>query len=1188
MSKQVFYDPQRKRWKRLRRIFDALALLGALVGVFFILGLVRMKPMRGLDLRSATKRYRALSNPPAPELNSRQKLNRSAHRKTDLKPSDVILNQGEGLRAAFYTDLDPASYASFKEHVKQIDLLFPEWLHVITPNGSLTAYTSDNIPFAVVDSTGVHGVDRQNKIVRAITAAREDTEIFPMVNNFSPTEGVFEPSVEQFMLNGAARANFVHQVDQFLAANTRYRGLTLDFQALPPDAQAAYSQLVQALYDDFHPRNLHLYINVPVTLGSLDLKFLADHSDGLVLMNYDQHQVESEPGPIAGQDWFENNLRTVMKVVPRQKIICSIGSYGYDWTTGLPSTPPRVRKGRPVPKPPASQEILSTTLLSTQEAWQEASDSEAKINLDGDSLNPHFAYDDVDAKVRHQVWLLDAVTALNQMRVARALGIETFALWRLGLEDDSLWKIWDRPLTSNPVKELAEVAPGQDVDTEGDGDILRVTSPPQNGHRTLTMDDDKTIPSRYLSVISESMDSYPLPYTLSQYGYHPKEVAISFDDGPDPEWTPKILEILKEYDVKGTFFMIGEVAQDNIGLMKRVYREGHEIGNHTYTHPDISEISERSVDLQLNLTERLFAAELGVQPVYFRPPYSIDQEPDTNDQAAPVDHIQHLGYVVVGDKIDTNDWDEHPRKTPPEIITSVFDQIALANTKTWMKGSIILMHDGGGDRSATIAALPELIKALRAHGYKIVPVSQLIGKTRDQVMPPIKGRQRIYAAIDSIAFMLISFFNHFVIGVFFIGDILMSGRLIIIGLFAIIDRFRQRKDFSTSDYQPRVAVLIPAYNEEKVIVRTIRSVLMSNYKNIRIIVIDDGSRDNTYQIASETYAKEIAAGRVTVLTKQNGGKADALNFALNQTDEEVYVGIDADGVIAHDAITRLVCHFANPHIGAVAGNAKVGNRVNLWTRWQALEYITSQNFERRALDLFDVVMVVPGAIGAWRTAAVKTGGGYHPDTVAEDADLTMNLLEQGYAVIYEDQALAFTEAPATANGLARQRFRWSFGILQAIFKHRGAIANRRAMGLFALPNILVFQILLPLVSPLIDLMFVAGIIHYVIDKHFHPDTASSSDLYKLLAFFLAFLLIDFAASALAFLLERKHPASKGDAWLLFHIWIQRFTYRQLFSWVLIRTVKRAIDGKSFSWDKLERTALMSESTERLTENSPTP
>jgi cellulose synthase/poly-beta-1,6-N-acetylglucosamine synthase-like glycosyltransferase/peptidoglycan/xylan/chitin deacetylase (PgdA/CDA1 family)/spore germination protein YaaH len=1192
MSKQVFFDPQRKRWKRLRRVFDLTALFGALVGIFFVVGLLRMKPMRGLDLRSATRRYRALSNPPAPELNPKEKLHHSAHRRTDLKPSDVVLNQGEGLRAAFYTDADPASYASFKQHVKQIDLLFPEWLHVLAPDGSITAYSADNIPFPVVDGNVVHGVDRENKIARTITAAQEDTEIFPMVNNYSPVDQDWSPAAEQFLLSPQARAMFIQQIDKFLAANTRYRGLTLDFQALPPDAAAGYSLLVQALYADFHPRNLRLYVNVPVVNpkvpGALDLATFARNSDGLVLMNYDMHQTDTDAGPIAAQDWFEDNLRAAMKVVPREKIICSIGSYGYDWTTALPPPPAPVRKGHhahqrePQILPPNPDEVLSTAMLSTQEAWQEASDSGAKIELDDTSLNPHFAYDDVDAKVRHTIWFLDAVTALNQIRVARALGLGTFALWRLGSEDDSLWKIWDAPLHANPAKDLATVLPGQDVDTEGEGDILRVTSSPQSGHRTLTMDDDKTIPPQYLSVISETMDSYPLPYTVSQYGYHPKQVAISFDDGPDPEWTPKILDVLKKYNVKGTFFMIGEVAQENIGVMQRVYREGHEIGNHTFTHPDISEISQRQLDLQLNLTKSLFEAELGVQPVYFRPPYSIDQEPDTNDQAAPIQHIQDLGYTIVGDKIDTNDWDEHPRKTPQEIVDSVFDQMNLAQTKTWMRGSIILMHDGGGNRQPTVDALPVLITALRAHGYEIVPVSALIGKTRDQVMLPLTPREHWSARIDSVAFFFISFFNHFVISVFFIGDVLMSGRLIIIGLLATIDRFRKRKDYSTPDYQPRVAVLIPAYNEEKVIARTIRSVLMSNYKNIRILVIDDGSKDDTYKIATETYAEQIAAGRVTVLTKENGGKAEALNYALNFMDEEIYIGIDADGVIAHDAIARMIPHFANPHIAAVAGNAKVGNRVNLWTRWQALEYITSQNFERRALDLFDVVMVVPGAIGAWRTAAVRAGGGYHPDTVAEDADLTMNLLEQGYAVIYEDQALAFTEAPVNANGLARQRFRWSFGILQAVFKHRGAIRNRRAMGLFALPNIVIFQIMLPLVSPLIDLMFVLGIIHYFIDKHFHPETTSTNDLFKLLTFFLAFLAIDFAASTLAFMLERKHPASKGDAWLLVHIWVQRFTYRQLFSWVLIKTVKRAIDGKPFNWDKLERTAQMSKATDSIT------
>jgi peptidoglycan-N-acetylglucosamine deacetylase len=1176
MNQQVFYDPQRKRWKRLRRIFDLLALLGLVLGSVFVVGLMRMKPLPELFLHAQKRNYRALANQSAAAFRFR----RSAHRRTDLKPGDVPLNSGEGLRAAYYVEDDPASYSSLKQHISQIDLLFPEWLHVITPDGKLNAYAADNSPYAVVDHGAVRQVDREAKVARTVAATRVNLDIFPQVDNYDPRRGLWVPEIGAFLSDDAARARFIQQVHTFLAANPTYRGLSIHLEEIPPEAQPGFKALIDALYNDLHPQGLRRFVNTPVGDPDWDLKFIADHSDGLLVMNYDEHQDGSEPGPVASQDWFLDNLKEVLKTVPKEKVICSLGSYGYDWTTTLPPEPPAGKKSATTKTPPAK--VLSSTYLSTQEAWQAASDSDSQIDLDDDSLNVHFAYDDVDAHERHQVWFLDAVTIQNQMRAARTLGIQTYALWKLGSEDNSMWKIWDHPMTSDPVKELAQVAPGYDVDTEGEGDVLRVTRNPQNGRRIVTMDDDDSVPVDYRMITQESMESYPLSYTVEQYGYHPKKVALSFDDGPDPEWTPKILDILKRYNVKGTFFMIGETAEDNIGVMQRVYREGHEVGNHTWTHPDISEISNRQVDLELNLTERLFASELGVQPLYFRPPYSIDQEPDTNDQAAPVARIQTLGYVIIGNKIDTNDWDEHPRKSPKEITDSVFQQIADMQTRPWNKGSVILLHDGGGDRSATIAALPVLIEALQSRGYEIVPVSELVGKTRAEVMPPLTSRQRWQARADSVTFFFYSFFHSFVVGVFFVGDVLMSGRLIIIGICAIIDRLRKRKNYATPEYQPRVAVLIPAYNEEKVIVRTIRSVMMSNYKNIRIIVIDDGSKDRTYEVAREAYPADIASGRLTVLTKENGGKADALNFALERIDEELYVGIDADGVIAHDAITNLVPHFANPKIGAVAGNAKVGNRVNPWTRWQALEYITSQNFERRALDLFDVVMVVPGAIGAWRTAPVKTGGGYHSNTVAEDADLTMNLLEQGYCVIYEDRALAFTEAPVNADGLIRQRFRWSFGILQAIFKHKGAISKHRAMGLFALPNILIFQILLPLVSPLIDVMFVAGVIHYLIDKHFHPETASADSFYKLLTFFVAFLAIDFAASALAFALERRHPASKGDGWLLFHIWIQRFTYRQLFSVVLFKTVKRAIDGKPFSWDKLERTATMSKATEKLT------
>ena len=381
------------------------------------------------------------------------------------------------------------------------------------------------------------------------------------------------------------------------------------------------------------------------------------------------------------------------------------------------------------------------------------------------------------------------------------------------------------------------------------------------------------------------------------------------------------------------------------------------------------------------------------------------------------------------------------------------------------------------------------------------------------------------------------------------------------------------KPAEVASYKPKVAVLIPAYNEEKVIERTVRAALNSNYPNLRVIVIDDGSKDRTLEVARNAFAAEAAAGRVLILGKQNSGKAEALNYGIEHIgDAELFVGIDADTIIAPDAISRLVPHFINPKVGAIAGNAKVGNRVNLWTRWQALEYITSQNFERRALDVLGAVSVVPGAIGAWRVSAVREAGGYHIDTVAEDADLTMALLRRGYRVEYEDMALAYTEAPTNANGLMRQRFRWSFGILQAVYKHRGVFARKGALGWVALPNIVIFQILLPLVSPLIDIMFAVGTIWYYIQKHFHPDSTDPASFHKLVLFFFAFLVIDFFASAIAFALERRRPDDKEDVWLLSQVWLQRFAYRQLFSIVLFKTLKRALEGRKFAWDKLERTA----------------
>jgi cellulose synthase/poly-beta-1,6-N-acetylglucosamine synthase-like glycosyltransferase/peptidoglycan/xylan/chitin deacetylase (PgdA/CDA1 family)/spore germination protein YaaH len=1049
-------------------------------------------------------------------------------------------------------------------------MLFPDWLHVVSADGNLMGVTSEYPVqfYRVVDKAGIHPVDPQMKVEHVIAAARENTEIFPMLNDYNAQEQGWDGDAAGKMLQSRVARHWLQvQLNRFLTGNPHYHGICLDLEDLPDGDMRLYAEWVNEVYRDLHAKNLRVYVTVPVGTSSALLRQFAHGSDGIILMDYDEHEVSSEPGPIAGENWFENNLSRVISTVPLDKIICAIGNYAYNWTL------PLAQKGK---RP--SNKVLAATDMSVQDAWQLADDAGADVHLYGDELNPYFAYDDEDSNERHVVWMLDGVTALNEMRAARDMGIRTFALWRLGYEDPSIWSIWDNPSAPGAPQKLATVQPGADVDVEGEGDIMRITHTPRVGHRDILMSADQS------TIIDEQMTVLPRSYVVHYYGYHPKELALSFDDGPDPTWTPRILKVLNKYHVKATFMVIGEEAVNNTGLIKDEYRDGMEIGNHTYTHPDISLISRREVKLQLNLTERLFAAELGVDPLYFRPPYSIDQNPDTNDEAAPAYFVQKMGYIVVGDQIDTNDWNEHPHKSPQEITDSVLSQLQQMKSTKWMRGSIILMHDGGGNRSATVAALPLLITTLRAKGYKFVQVSDLIGKTRSEVMPPIKPSQRWQARVDAVAFFFIAFFYRSLIVIFFVGDALMCGRLVIIGIFALIDRLRKRK-IPPGEYEPRVALLIPAYNEEKVIVRTIRSALNSDYANLHVIVVDDGSSDRTYQVACEAYAREIAEGKLTVLTKPNGGKAQALNFGLEHVKEEVYVGIDADTVIAPDAVRMLVRHFANPKTGAVAGNAKVGNRVNLWTRWQALEYITGQNFERRALDLFNVVTVVPGAIGAWRTSAVLAGGCYPLNTVAEDADLTMNLVEQGFHVIYEDRALAFTEAPINASGLMRQRFRWSFGTLQAVFKHKQAFRTNRAMGLFALPNIVVFQILLPLVSPLIDLLFLMSLIQFLINKHYHPETASAASFDKLLVYFLAFIVIDFITSALAFSLERRHPANKGDGWLLFHIWLQRFSYRQVFSVVLFRTLKRAIDGRPFNWDKLERTAKMSRQTEKIAEGN---
>ena len=621
MAKPVFYDPRRARWKRLRRMFDILGLSITLLIIFFVYTAVRSEPLPELLLPTLKRPYHALKEKEKEK--AKEKRRRAAelrgHRKSKKKPSQVQLNAEEGIRAAFYVPWDAASFSSFREYARQIDLLYPEWLHVLTPDGHLQGEDPETVKFFdVVQGSTLRPVDE--KVMPFLKSEETGMEVFPLVNNFDGTDWI---NIAAFLNDRDARARFRQQIATFLASD-KYGGLMVDFEAFPSQAQPGYVALLGELSQDLHAKGMKLYVSVQVRNEDFDYAAIAARTDGVVLMNYDEHYpYPGTAGPVASQDWFVANLVAAKKAIPQNKLICAIANYGYDWA----------QKPKHGTLPP---DVKPTAPVSVQEAWLGARDSEEDIDFDSDSLNPHFSYLD-EHNLQHDVWFLDAVTALNQMRAAQSLGIKTFALWRLGAEDRSLWKVWDIPGETGAPDKLKEVPPGQDVDMEGNGEILRIEARPADGNRTLTVDATTGL------ITDQNFDSLPEPYRVARYGSSPKQVAVTFDDGPDPEWTPKILDVLKRENAPATFFLIGIQADKFADVTSRIYREGHEIGNHTFTHPDISNISSTFMKLELNLTERFFASRLGMRTILFRPPYSIDQEPDTEDQVRPLELTARRG-----------------------------------------------------------------------------------------------------------------------------------------------------------------------------------------------------------------------------------------------------------------------------------------------------------------------------------------------------------------------------------------------------------------------------------------------------------------------------------------------------------------------------------------------------------------
>ncbi|HKV41646.1 MAG TPA: glycosyltransferase [Blastocatellia bacterium] len=1129
----VFFDPDQKRWPRLRQgVFLTGLVLSCLFGLLIFSVLVN-PVLPKLKLPSSS----ILPNgghyaPPAHQfrtpreqklLEAKQRLDaeRSLRRASLLRRPAQRPNQGDPLTFGFYVN-DEASYSSLKENLENpdvtIDVVIGDFLHLASGDGTLAE--SD--------------ADRQEIVTKLIRTRRPDTRIMALVNNFNGKEWEAD-KLNAMLSNPAARARVISQLMTYTIGH-KFAGVSVDFEMLAEESQTGLNQFMQELAAALHPAGLQISINLPASNDSFDYAKLSAAADYVILMIYDQHWAAGQPGPISGINWFTDVLKQRQNDVPAEKMVVGIANYSYDWA----------ENGEP------HLDTFEYAVLTASES--SVGGPMVDIHLDDDSLNPTYDYE--DDKGLHHVWLLDAVTAFDEVVTARPFQPRGFALWRLGSEDPAVWKFLGRnvPMNGTTASTLTTMRYGYDLDYEGRGEILRITATPTEGARQLPFDSERGL------ITGERFAKFPSPYVITRYGATDHKLALTFDDGPDPKITPKILDVLKKEHAPATFFDIGINAEESPNLIRREIEEGHEIGNHTFTHPNIADVSSTQLRLELSATQTLLESIVGRRSLLFRPPYAEDSEPDTTEEVRPLEKVSSLGYLTVGMQIDPGDW-----KRPG--VDAIVNRTVEMATDTKKPANIILLHDSGGDRSETIAALPVLIEKLRGLGFEFVTVSELMGKTRDEVMPPISPGDLWMARANRLVFTLVNAGIKLIDWFFIIGIGLGVARLAFIGTLAVVERWRERHVTFDPDYTATVAVIVPSFNEEKVIVQTITSLLASDHPpSFEIVVVDDGSKDKTYTRVMEAFSDEP---RVKVFTKANGGKASALNFGVAQTSAEIVIALDADTIFARDTVSKLVRHFSNPKIGAVAGNAKVGNRINLLTRWQALEYVTGQNLDRRAFEVLDCITVVPGAVGAWRRELILEAGGFTQLTLAEDADLTMTIRRLGYSIAYDDEAIGLTEAPDTVRGFIRQRFRWMYGTLQAAWKHSDAMFRPRygSFGFIALPNIFIFQVLFPLISPVMDLLMIATFVSTGLNRWQHPTEFSADTLWRVLFYYAMFLAVDFMAAVLAFLLEPRENRR-----LLVWLFWQRFFYRQLMYYVAIKSTLASLRGISVGWGKLDRKA----------------
>ena len=1130
---QVFQTNNPLRWKSIKWTSRIILLV-----VLFLLSVLVVAVINGRNpnlpnINSKAKYYQSKLDPSnkltfASPLNKKFKgfkdfLEKQQREDSLKKISKIKLNVSQ-IRAAFYTPWLTASLSDLKTNGDKLNTIFPEWFFI------------DPVTFKLqtrIDSAGLAIMKQKNLSIQ------------PIFNNFYSNKkgngiGDFDGGLAHTVINNPEKRKAIIQQIVDTLNYYKLQGINIDFEELNEKSNETLTQFQKEVYEALHSKGLLVSMDVTPKNEDYDYEKLAAYNDYVILMAYDQYSDATGAGPISAQKWIEEQLEWLDNKMDASKIILGVAGYGRDWYTD--------EDGKHI------QDITYAEIID------KAKISGSVISFDNDTYNLHFNFleseSDTSSETKHFIWFTDAATTFNILRYSDDYATAGTALWHLGGEDPRIWNFYSRNLSTESLNKnpfdfntlaTMPVNPDKKPTASGEGELLNIIFTPAQGNIKLETDNAEMLitEQQYLQLPSGYVyEKFAEDKTPIGPGH---KIILTFDDGPDATYTPKILKILEKEKIPATFFVIGLNAENNIPLLNRIYKDGYEIGNHTFTHHNIAKMSPERADLELKSTRILLECITGRSTILFRAPFNADSEPQTFEEIEPIARSKKDNYITVGESIDPNDWD--PNMNADSIVNRT---IRLAEATD---ASIILLHDAGGKtRQPTVDALPRIIDYFKKRGCKFTTVADLMGKTKDDVMPPVKR-----SWINSLNFFIAEasyWGGHFIFAMFIIGIILSVGRMTAMAILASVQK-KKEKNAAVATAQPMVSIIVPAYNEEINACRTVNSLLQQNYPNLRVVFVDDGSTDNTYKKVAEEF---IGNPDVQVHTKPNGGKASALNYGINIADSDFVICIDADTQLKTDAVSQLMKKFTDDSVGAVAGNVKVGNEVNLITRWQSIEYITSQNFDRRAFELLNCITVVPGAIGAFRKEAVIRSGAFTTDTLAEDCDLTMRLHRNGYKVKNCNEAISYTEAPETMRQFMKQRFRWSFGVIQSFWKHRDAVFNPKykKFGMVALPNILIFQMILPFLAPLADFILVFSLLAAGFG-------IIQSDISNIIFYYFIFTLVDVAGAALAFAFEKEDY--KKLVWMI----PQRLIYRQLMYYILFKSFNKALKGELQGWGILKRT-----------------